>query len=149
MGDVASSSYPSPGSTSVYNTDWLYRIGAHYDLGETSGVVGVYVDNRPMPYNFTSAYMPQPQPEFNGIGNRLNLFYGLPIGSMDFGANLTLYHNSVEITGEGANNVKESNTDLGLELGLTAMKNLDIAAGFSFGTWTDKRADGSGNLLYV
>lgn len=125
-----------PGLTGA---DLLFRVGAHYDLGQDNGVVGVYIDNRPTPYAFPQ----QPAPELNGVSNRLNLFYGRPFGDMDFGANLVLFHNSHKVEGDTANNVEQANTTIALNLGLTMMKNLDLGLGVRMGSWTNKNNTGT------
>ena len=122
----------------VSTADMLYRIGAHYDMGAGKCVFGVYVDDRNLEVsNFLNEIRPLP----NTIGSRLNLFWGRPIGDMDFGLNLSVYHNSLDQS--GSNGPKASNTALGLNLGLTVMKNLDLALGFNMDTWTNKDAAGA------
>jgi hypothetical protein len=123
-----------------YTNNLLFRIGAHYDLGETNGVIGVYVDNRPMPYQAGPSI--QPQPESGGVGNRLDVFYGNKFGDMPFGANLMLFHNSKKIEGQGPANLDQSNTALGVNLGVTLMEKLDLGLGIKFATFTNKDSAG-------
>jgi hypothetical protein len=124
-----------------YTNDLLFRVGAHYDLGEGNGVVGVYVDNRPMPYMAGSNI--QPQPESGGVGNRLDVFYGRMLGETPVGINLMLFHNSAKIEGQGTADLDQSNTALGVNLGATLMEKLDLGLGIKFATFTNKDNTGA------
>jgi hypothetical protein len=127
-------------SSSVSGT--LYRVGAHYDMGEGKSVIGVYVDNRPWPYN-PSLSPNQPMPEAGGVGNRLNLIYGRPLGDMEVGLNLMLFSNSHTIEDSGTFNMTQSNMGLGVNLGLTMMENLDLGLGIRMGSWKNEDANGT------
>jgi len=115
----------------------LYKVGAHYDFGADNCVFGVYLDKTPLGFPLGA---PNPQPANGGVDNRLNLFWGRPFGEIPFGAALSLYHDSYK---DEASSLEQSNTDLRLQLGATLMEKLDIAAGFSFGTFTNKDSSGA------
>ncbi len=137
-GEVASSSY-YPESNSLTYADYLYRVGAHYSFGEDKGVVGMYVDRMGMD-------LPPGAPDVTGDGtvdSRLKMFYGRPFGDTDFGMMLDIYHDSYKRDGDNADKTEKANTALGIKLGLTLNKSLDIAAGIGFATWTNKGTDGN------
>jgi len=119
------------------DSDGLYKVGAHYSFGMDKGVVGLYIDKTPLGFPMGA---PDPEPENGGVDNRLNLFYGRPLGEIPFGMALSVWHDSYK---DEATSEEMSNTDLEIQLGVTLMEKLDLAAGFMFGTFTNKDVDGN------
>jgi hypothetical protein len=124
----------------VSAADMYYRLGAHYDMGPGKCVLGVYVDDRNLN---VSPFLNTFRPLQNTIGSRLNLFFGRPIGAMDLGVNLFMYHNSDDQSGATPAGPKGSNTNFGLNVGLTPIPNLELAAGFTMDTWKNQDAAGA------
>ncbi len=121
------------------NTSGLYKVGAHYDFGEGKGVIGLYVDKTPLGI-WWPPQQPDPTPN-TGVDNRLNLFYGRPFGTTQFGLALSLNSDSYKSETSG-DNTEQKNMDLGLQVGLTLQEKLDLTLGFNMLTWTNTDAAG-------
>jgi len=116
------------------NQQWLYRVGAHYNLGETAGVLGLYLDRTPLLPDFGP---------YSSVDNRLNLFYGLPLEAMDLGAGLSFYRNSASVDGDPNDETETSFTSLQFIIGAGLMDNaLELSASLGFDSWTDVNAAG-------
>ena len=113
----------------------LYRVGSNFDLGQSWGTIGVYLDKKGLAL---STYDYRPNIGTSGIDNRLNLFYGKSFRGMDFGTALSLYRDSYQVENDTTNQEQQSNTSLSLVVGFTLNKCLDLTVGATFDSWTWK-----------
>ena len=121
----------------------LYRLGAHIDLGNQIGVLGLYLDRKP--YSLDGVNY-RPNINGNGIDHRIGLFYGRPFGDIDFGLGFILYRDSYSaeqflssdttIVYDYSEDTQLQNTNWKLLLGSSLMeKRLDIGVSIEKDSW--------------
>ncbi len=113
----------------------FFRFGAHYNLGEDNGVVGLYFDKCGIVLD--PAFQPDNWFGDGVIDNRLQLIYGRPIGDNYLGVGLNFFSDSYVSEADG-DDTEEKNLAFGIDVGLTMLEEkLDFAVGFMMGpNWT-------------
>ncbi len=112
----------------------FYRFGVHYDVGEENGVIGMYFDQTEYALE---GFMPNV--DGNGIvEERLNLFYGRPLMDYLIGLNLTINRESKLVDGNPNDKSEESNTGIGIRLGMSMVENLDLSLSYMTKSFVNK-----------
>lgn len=112
----------------------LHEVGGDYAL--PVGTLALYFTADPMNHNFSPV---------NPIDQKLGLVYGYDLGGdMVIGLGLSMYGNSykAEITKPAENKTETSASGLGIDVGFSMMKALDLGLFFNMYSWTHNAADG-------
>jgi hypothetical protein len=119
----------------------MYRLGAQYDMGETWGVLGLYLDRSPAP---VTGEIFRPPVDADGVDNRLNLFYGRRFGeSLDAGLSFAFYRDYYKVYGDPTDKSERDDTAFNAALGLSWDERLDCALSFLADSWVVKNEKGN------
>jgi hypothetical protein len=133
--------YPNLAGGDIAGNDFQ-KAYINYDFGTDKCVLQFSLDKNSGPMFMTGPNFNDPRfPAVPGDYNKLSLIYGRPIGDLLVGAAIRYAGKSFKQDANGQGGARDASySTFGLNLGVSALeKNLDLALGFDFASFSDKQ----------